>query len=135
MDYRNKWAVGTVRIILGLLLLAMGISGLYFLLSGNMPVVAGTTDAIRAADEGLWVSGLIVTAKIVEVIVGLMLLINFRSALATLLFAPVIVGIMIYDLVLWRHVPASLIPAFVVLFATIYLGYVYWDKYKAVFEK
>ena len=45
------------------------------------------------------------------------------------------VGIMTYDLVLWLHVPASIIPAAIAFAANLYLGYVYWDKYKAIFVK
>lgn len=135
MDFRNKWAVHTVRTLLALLLLGMGASGLYFVLSGNIPEVPGTTEAIEAADAGFTASGITVAAKIVEIIVGLMLLANFRPAFANLLIAPVTVGIMVYDLVLWSHVPLSLIPAYFLLLANIYLGYVYWDKYKQLFTK
>jgi hypothetical protein len=135
MNFRNTWAVHTVRTILALLLIAMGASGLYFVLSGNVPEVPGATPAIKIAEEGLYVSGIIIAAKIVEIIAGVLLLVNFRPAFANLLLAPVTVGIMVYDLVLWRHVPASLVPAWFVLFANIYLGYVYWDKYKQLFTK
>lgn len=133
MDFRNKWLVGTVRVLLALLLLGIGGSGLYFILSGNIPSVPGETEAIKAAALGLQVSGITIFAKVTELIVAVMLLCNFRPALANLLLAPVTVGVMLYDLVLWTHVPAALIPAYLLLAFNLYLGYVYWDKYKQLF--
>lgn len=135
MDFRSKWLVHVLRTLLALLLLLMGGSGLYFVISGNAPTVPGTTEAINAALLGLTVSGLIVVAKIAEIIAALMLLINFRPAFANLLLAPVTVGIIVYDLVLWSHMPAAIIPAFFVLIVNVYLGYVYWPKYQAIIEK
>jgi hypothetical protein len=135
MNLRNKWAVHTVRTILGLLMLVMGAMGLYFVMSGNVPEVPGATDATRLADQAFAQSGIIQAAKVIEIIAGAMLLFNFRPALGTLLLAPVVVGIIVYDLMLWMHVPASLIPAWFAVFATAYLGYVYWDKYQPLFTK
>jgi uncharacterized membrane protein YphA (DoxX/SURF4 family) len=135
MDLRNKWAVHIVRTLLGLILIAMGLMGLYFMISGTIPEVPGTTPTIKTAEAGLAAAGIIYVAKFVEILAGILLLINFRPAFATLILAPITVGIMTYDLMLWMHVPASIIPASVVFLANIYLGYVYWDKYKAIFEK
>jgi uncharacterized membrane protein len=115
-------------------MLGMGISGLYFTIKGVYPEVPGETEAIKTALAGLSAAGLVYVVKIFEVIAGLMLLFNFRPAFANLLLAPLTVGIMTYDLVLWSHVPSSLIPAWFLLIANIYLGYVYWDKYKQLFS-
>lgn len=135
MNLRNKWAVGTVRILLGLLFLGMGAWGLYFIVSGNIPEVPGATEATRLAEAGLAAAGLTYVVKVIEVVAALMLLFNFRPALAALLLAPIVVGIMVYDLALWLHVPASLIPAVFALLGTAYLGYVHWDRYAAIFAK
>jgi uncharacterized membrane protein YphA (DoxX/SURF4 family) len=135
MDLRNKWAIHIIRTLLGLLFIAMSIMGLYFITSGTIPEVPGSTDATRAAEQGLMLAGITYVVKIIELVAGIMLLLNFRPAFANLLLAPIVVGIMTYDLSLWMHVPASIIPAGFAFLAVIYLGHVYWDKYKAVFEK
>lgn len=135
MDFRNKWLVGTARILLGLLLLGIGGSGLYFVLSGNIPEVPGKTEAIIAAEAGLMAAGITVFAKIIEIIGALLLLTNFRPAFAVVLLAPIAVGVVLYDLVLWMHVPGAGVFAFLFFFLNAYLGYVYWDKYKAIFTK
>jgi hypothetical protein len=135
MNFRNKWLVGTVRILLGIMLLGIGGSGLYFILSGNMPEVPGKTEAVIAAEAGLMAAGVLVFAKVVELIGGVLLLANFRPAFAALLLAPIAVGVLLYDLVLWSHAPGAIVFAGVFFVLNAYLGYVYWDKYKAIFTK
>jgi hypothetical protein len=135
MNLRNKYAVHTVRTLLGLLMAVMGVMGLYFVVSGNVPEVPGATDATRLAEQAFAQSGVIQAAKVVEIVAGLLLLFNFRPALGTLLLAPVVVGIIVYDLLLWSHMPSAIIPAWFAVFATAYLGYVYWDKYAPLFQK
>ncbi len=135
MNCRIPWVVHTVRTLLAILLLGMGGSGLYFVLAGNAPQVPGMNDTIRAAETALTVSGIIIAAKVVELIAAVLLLLNYRPALATLLLAPVTVGIVVYDLMLWTHVPASLIGAGLLLCANIYLGFVYWPRYEPLFRR
>jgi hypothetical protein len=134
MDFRNKWLLGTVRILLALLLLSIGGSGLYFVLSGNIPPVEGTTPAIEAAMAGLTVTGIIIFAKIVEIIAGILLITNFRPAFAAVILAPISVGVLLYDLALWMHVPSAIIPAAALFLMNLYLGYAYFPKYRAIFE-
>ncbi len=135
MNYRAPWVVHTVRTLLAVLLLGMGGSGLYFVLAGNAPQIPGMNETIRAAEAALTVSGIIIAAKVIELLVAVLLLFNYRPAFATLLLAPVTVGIVVYDLMLWTHVPASLIGAGLLLSANIYLGVVYWPKYAPLFRR
>lgn len=135
MNFRSKWLVGTIRTLLGLLMIMTGIMGLYFAYVGAYPEVSGATDATRLAEAGLAAAGMILVVKVIELVAGLMLLVNFRPAFAAILLAPLSVAIMTYDLALWTHVPSSLVPAGFMFVANVYLGYVYWGKYKAIFTK
>jgi len=70
--------------------------------------------------------------KITEAVAGLMLVINFLPALAAIFLAPVAIGIIIFNAVLS---PMYLPIALVVALIEVYFGYIYWDKYKALFTK
>lgn len=131
MDFRNKYAIHTTRTLFALFLLFAGISGLYFILSGaQMPEMSPNA---MIAFAGFSVTGIIYVAKATEIIAGLLLLANFRPALGNLLIAPITVGILVYDIALGQSETYVMVALMVALNA--YLGYVYWDKYKAVFTK
>jgi uncharacterized membrane protein YphA (DoxX/SURF4 family) len=73
----------------------------------------------------------------IEIIGGLLLLINFRPAFGALILAPICISILIWHSFL--ESPSTLLinifPGVIVSILDIYLGYAYWDKYKRIFEK
>src|SRR5579872_3069853 len=99
MNFRNKYLVIAVRVLLGLIMLASGVSGL---------LMAGSTKGVPTEMVGftqmLWHSGLLAMVKVTEVVAGLMLLLGILPALAALFLAPDIVGIMVVNSVLMPSV-------------------------------
>lgn len=128
MNLRNRTLVVTVRTLLGLFILFSGVSGFW----------AGTHDMqmipapMVETQKQLWDMGLFQLIKGTEVVVGLMLIAGFLPALALLFLAPICVGILFYGL----HIaPECLVAGGIVTLLTAYLGYAYWDKYKAIFAR
>ena len=129
MNFRNKKLVLTVRILLGLMFVFSGVSGMAAGLTGmegKIPAPMLTTQM------QLWDMGIFQMIKITEIVAGLMLIFGFLPALALLFVAPICVGIIVYDLF---TVPAYLMSGIVVSLMTAYLGYAYWDKFKGLFER
>jgi uncharacterized membrane protein YphA (DoxX/SURF4 family) len=127
MNFRNRYLVTTIRILLGLIMLASGISGL---MMGNStqnvpPQLVGFT-------QTFWASGIFQMVKVTEVVAGFMLLFGIFPALATLFLAPDVVGIVIVNA---RLMPSFLWIGAIVFILTAYLGYAYWDNYKSVFTR
>ena len=127
MNFRNRYLVIAVRILLGLIMLASGISGL---LMGNS--TQGVPPKMVAFTQVLWASGIFQMVKVTEIIAGFMLLVGIFPALATLFLAPDVVGIVIVNA---RLMPSFLWLGAVVFVLTAYLGYVYWDRYKSIFSR
>jgi hypothetical protein len=127
MNLRNRRLVITIRILLGLIMLASGISGL---LMGNS--TQGVPEQMVAFSQVFWASGIFQMVKVTEIVAGLMLVFGIYPALATLFLAPDVVGIVIVNS---RLMPSFLWLGAIVLVLTAYLGYAYWDKYKAIFTR
>ena len=92
----------------------------------------GIPEAMVEATKALQMNGLFYMIKITELITGLMLVLNFRPALALLGIAPVAVGIIVFNA---NIAPAYVISGVIVSLFTAFLGYAYWDKYKPLFTK
>jgi putative oxidoreductase len=127
MNFRNRYLVIAIRILLGLIMLASGISGL---LMGNS--TKGVPPQMVTFTQVFWASGIFQMVKVTEIVAGFMLLFGILPALATLFLAPDVVGIVVVN--------ARLIPSFLWIGATVfvltaYLGYAYWDKYKSIFSR
>jgi putative oxidoreductase len=127
MNFRNRYLVIAIRIVLGLIMLASGISGL---LMGNS--TKGVPAQMVTFTQVFWASGIFQMVKVTEIVAGFMLLVGILPALATLFLAPDVVGIVVVN--------ARLIPSFLWIGATVfvltaYLGYAYWDKYKPIFSR
>lgn len=127
MNCRNKYLGGTIRIVFGLF---MAMSGLSFFFMADP--TAGAPESIVPVMTAFMSSGILYMIKVTEVLAGLMLLFNLLPALAAILIAPVVVGIIVFN--------AMLSPEFVfvgVILAILngYLGYFYWEKYKALFKR
>ena len=127
MNLRHRYLVIAVRILLGLVMLASGISGL---LMGNS--AKGVPPQMVAFTQVFWASGIFQMVKVTEVVAGFMLLFGIFPALATLFLAPDVVGIVIVNA---RLMPSFLWIGAVVFVLTAYLGYAYWDKYKLIFSR
>lgn len=127
MNFRNKYAVNTVRILLGLLLLFSGVSGLMMGRDAQ-----GIPENMVLPMQVLYDTGIFHIIKITEVVVGVMLIIGFLPWLALLAVAPLAVGIAVVNA---RMQPQYLPFGLLVGIFAVYLGYAYWHKYKPLFER
>ena len=85
-----------------------------------------------AFTQVFWASGIFEIVEVTEIVAGFTLLVGVFPALATLFFAPDVVGIVIANA---RWMPAFLWLGAVVFVLTAYLGYAYWDRYKSIFSR
>lgn len=99
MNFRNRRLVIAIRILLGLIMLASGISGL---LMGNS--TQGVPPQMVPFTQAFWASGIFQMVKVTEIVAGLMLVLGIFPALAALFLAPDVVGIVIVN--------ARLMPSF-----------------------
>jgi len=131
MDFRHKYLVTTVRVLFGLFMIFSGVMGFVV---GNAPdpTVYGVPADQLPMNQMLWDTGIFQFIKATEILAGLMLVIGFLPALASIFLAPVALGIIIVNA---RISPSALPFGIVVALLTAYLGYVYWPKYKALFER
>lgn len=128
MNLRNRRLLATVRIIFGLLMLFSGIAGLML---GNKPM-EGTPQIMVDATNMLWTTGLFQMIKVTEVVAGLMLVVNFLPALAAIFLAPIAIGVIVFNAMI---APSFVISGVILGVFNTYLGYAYWDKYKALFQR
>ncbi len=127
MNYRKRGLIITVRTLLGLIFVFSGVGGL---LTGND--VSNIPEPMATITTSLWTAGFFQMIKITELIAGLMLLVGFLPALATIILAPVGIGIIVVNAML---MPSFLIVALIICLLLAYLGYAYWDKYRALFQR
>lgn len=129
MDYRNRKTVMIVRILLGLFLVMSGVSGL---MVGNdfSKIPAPMVPYMRTLLD----TGLFYMIKITELIAGVMLVVGFLPALAALFVAPLCVGILVFHLAVAPAI-ADMWGGLLLTVLTVYLGYAYWGKYKALFQR
>jgi putative oxidoreductase len=127
MNFRNRYLVIAIRVLLGLIMLASGISGL---LMGNS--TKGVPPQMVTFTQVFWASGIFQMVKVTEIVAGFMLLFGILPALATLFLAPDVVGIVVVNA---RLIPSFLWVGAIVFVLTAYLGYAYWDKYESIFSR
>jgi putative oxidoreductase len=127
MNFRNRYLVIAIRTLLGLIMLASGMSGL---LMGNS--TKGVPAQMVTFTQVFWASGIFQMVKVTELVAGFMLLVGILPALATLFLAPDVVGIVVVNA---RLIPSFLWIGAIVFVLTAYLGYAYWDKYKSIFSR
>lgn len=126
-NFRNKYLVVTVRVLLGAMFVFSGIGGL---MAGQS--MEGVPEAMIANQQALYAMGIFQMIKITEIIAGIMLIVGFLPALGAIALVPVCVGILIVN---GRTAPEYLPMGIAVSLATAFLGYAYWDKYKVLFTK
>lgn len=129
MNFRNKYLLTTLRVLTGLFFIMSGVGGL---LAMQSPSLEGIPTHLIPIMQALKDSGIMHMIKVTEIVAGLMLVVGFLPALATIFVAPICVGAIIVHL---RTSPDSVGAAVVLTLATIYLGYAYWDKYKQLFVR
>lgn len=121
-----------VRILLGLFILMSGVTGL---MAAMNPDLQGIPPEAIPTMRVLIDTGLFYMIKVTEVVVGLMLIFNLYAALSAIFLAPISVGVVVFNLSA-PTLPAGAIPTTIFLVVlNAYLGYVYWDKYKALFVR
>jgi putative oxidoreductase len=127
MNFRNKYAVVTVRSILGLFIIFSGVAGL---LAGasmhGVPVEMVPTQTV------LWQTGIFQMIKITEIIAGLLLLTGLLPALGAIALVPICVGVIVFNA---NVAPMYVITGVIISLFVAYMGYAYWDKYKALFTR
>ncbi len=128
MQPRHRSVIIAARVLLGLFLLMSGVTGIMAGMNG----MEGIPEAMRPASQTLWDTGIFQMIKVTEIVAGLMLVVGFLPALAAIFIAPVAIGIIVFNL---RVAPANLPAGIIVCLFNAYLGYAYWDKYKALFTR
>lgn len=128
LNFRHRYLIITVRVLLGLMFLFSGVSGILAASNG----MQGVPEPMVISQWQLWDMGIFQLIKVTEIVAGIMLITGFLPALALLFVSPICVGLIIYDL----HVaPDYIASGIVVSLMTAYLGYAYWDKFKAIFQR
>lgn len=127
MNYRHPKLVLIVRIVFGVFMIFSGVGGL---MAGS--TMQGIPEAMIPTMKVFWATGIFHMIKITEIVAGLMLLVGFLPALAAIFFAPISIGILVFNA---TTTPANLPMGIIVTLLNVYLGYIYWDKYKALFQK
>jgi len=127
MNFRNRYAVVTVRLLFGIFMIFSGVSGLLM-----QPDTSTLTPQMISALTSLKDSGLFYMIKITEALIGLMLIFNFLPALAAIFLAPISIGIIVFNSFVE---PSLVISGVIVALVNIYLGYIYWNKYEPLFTR
>jgi uncharacterized membrane protein YphA (DoxX/SURF4 family) len=126
MNFRNKKLIAAVRIIFGLFILMSGVTGWMSLLN-NMQ---GIPEPMIPFMRQLASMNLIQLIKTTEVVTGIMLIFGIYPALAAVVLAPLCIGVLVFNATV---APAYIATGIFITILDIYLGYAYWDKYKAIF--
>lgn len=129
MNARNPNLVKVIRILFGLFMLFSGVSGLYAMHAGSFE---GIPPDMVPMMQVLLKTGIIDFIKVTETVAGFMLVVGFLPWLAAIFLAPICLGVIIFN----AHVaPPFVITGVIISVFDAYLGYAYWHKYKALFER
>lgn len=115
------------RLLLGVIFLGAGING-YAVIFGFEPFIPTSPDAMALFEFEY----LLIIEKSIEVICGILLLVNRFVPFALALLSPIVANILLLHLFLDRSL---LMLAFVLVTAHAYLLIYYRDNFKKIFEK
>ncbi len=118
-----RYAIATVRILLGLMFLIFGLNG--FL--NFMPAPKDMPPDMMTVLGALMKAGYMSVVSGVEIIVAVMFLTNRFVPLALTLLAPIIVGILTFHVAM---APATIGPGIVVLLMELFLAWAYRGAFK-----
>lgn len=121
-----RYAILGARIVLGLIFLIFGLNAILHLI--RMPTPTGDAVAwysIMAMHHWMNFVG------VVELICGVLLLVNRFVPLALVLLAPVVVNILLYHALLWPHGAGFAIVAVIL---EVFLIAVYWRSFLPLLE-
>ena len=122
----NSKATMVLRIILGLILIVFGANKFIgFMPSPELPEAAGNFMGALASTGYMFP-----LIGAVEVIVGVLLILNKWVPFALVLLAPVAVNMVLFHL---KLAPGGIVPSALVAIINGFLIYVNWDKFKALF--
>jgi len=121
----NKLIIG-LKILLGILLIVFGSNKFI----GFLPNFEFANPAAGVFFGALANSYVLKTVGLIEVVVGLLLVINKAVPFALVLLAPISVNIILFHGTLD---PANIAPGAFVFLANAFLIYTNWDRYKALF--
>ena len=122
----NSKVTMALRIILGLILIVFGANKFIgFMPSPELPEAAGNFMGALASTGYMFP-----LIGAVEVIVGILLILNKWVPFAVVLLAPVAVNMVLFHL---KLAPVGIVPAALVAIINGFLIYVNWDKFKALF--
>lgn len=125
---KNKVVYTIIRILIGLIFIVFGGMKFFPMPTENMPtgVAAEVVAGLAASGYFIYFLGLC------EVIIGLMLLINYLPALASVMLFPISLNIFLFDVILR---PMGWYSGLIPIIANIYFIYYHFDKYKPLLEK
>ena len=124
----KKYLVAAVRIVLGLMFLGSGVSGL---MAGY--AMHGVPAGMVGVSQELWRMGIFQMIKTTEIVSGLMLVFGFLPWLALLFVAPICVGIIVFTS---QVAPMYMASGIIVSILTAFLGYAYFpSKYAQLFAR
>jgi uncharacterized membrane protein YphA (DoxX/SURF4 family) len=115
------------RLFLGVIFLVAGVNG-YFVFLGLEPFIETSPEAMALFE----LDYLLIAEKTLEIICGILLLINLFVPLALALLSPIIANIFLLHLFLD---PSLLLLAVVLVITYGYLLFYYKDSFKGILEK
>lgn len=120
-----RYAILGARIILGLMFLILGLNGILHFV--RMPPTGDAAAWYSVAGMHQWMN----FVAVVELICGVLLLVNRFVPLALVLLAPTIMNIFLFRAVLW---PTGAGIAILALILEIFLLAVYWKSFRPLLD-
>ena len=115
------------RVVLGIVLIVFGANKFFNFMP--MPPMEGDAATFM---KGLGVSGyMFPLLGIIEILVGLLLILNKAVPFALVLLAPLSVNMVLFHVFM---APLGMLPAAIVFVLNAYLMYANWDKFKGLFS-
>ncbi len=125
----NEKIVKIVQIVLGLFLIVFGVNKFLNFMPSPENMSQSAVDFMSAIYNTGYLFKFI---GFVEIVAGILILINKWVPFALLLIAPIIVNIILFHLALDM---GSIMPGAVIFILIVYLFYYHWNKFESLFTK